>query len=58
VNIFESTLQKMPKPMQVEQLVLMLLVSSILMYQVKLDDNKKHQHPKIVAISISPVLAN
>jgi hypothetical protein len=36
--------------MKIEQLILMLLVSSILTFQVQFDkDDEKHKNPKIVA---------
>jgi hypothetical protein len=49
-TVFGSSSKKIPKPMQVEQLVLMLLVSSIVTFQVNFDDDDEtQQHPKIVA---------
>jgi hypothetical protein len=49
-KVFGSTSKKPPKPMQVEQLVIMLLVSTILTYQVTFDDDDdKHQCPLIIA---------
>jgi hypothetical protein len=48
--VFASKSKKVPEKMKIEQLLLMLLVSSILTFQVQFDDDdEKHKNPKIVA---------
>jgi hypothetical protein len=48
--VFASKSKKLPEKMKIEQLILMLLVSSILTFQVQFDDDvEKHKNPKIVA---------
>ncbi len=48
--VFASKSKKAPEKMKIEQLILMILVSSILTFQVKFDDDdEKHKHPNIVA---------
>jgi hypothetical protein len=49
-NVFASKSKKVPEKMKIEQLILMLLVSSILTFQVQFaDDDDKHKNPLIVA---------
>jgi hypothetical protein len=48
--VFASKSKRAPARMKIEQLILMLLVSSILTFQVQFDeDDEKHKNPKIVA---------
>jgi hypothetical protein len=48
--VYASKSKKAPPKMKLEQLIIMLLVSSIITYQVQFDeDDEKQTNPKIVA---------
>jgi hypothetical protein len=48
--VFALKSKKVPEKMKIKQLILMLLVSSILTFQVRYNnDNEKHKNPNIVA---------